>query len=298
MDFIHLTDFTEAELTSLMDRADALRKAWTVGKMPKGLENRNIALVWDAGGFRNRVAFEMGIQAMGGRAVQVPGKLDVREPIEDVARYLENWFHGIIARTETHAHMMRLADAASIPVINARTDHNHPCEILGDLAFIRARRGSLDGLKVVFAGEPTNLCHPWFEAAARLPITVTQVCPPGWETDPEYIGKLGKGARGRLDVSNDLDGSLSGAHVVYTDCWPKRASDAEAEKIRKEFLPYQITSEKLAKAAPDCFFLPCPPVTRGQEVSAEVMEKHGDTVYKDKEYLLHAQNAVLERLIK
>jgi ornithine carbamoyltransferase len=297
MDFIHLTDFTEANLVSLMDRADALREAWAEAKMPRCLENKNVALVWDAGGFRNRVSFEMGIQAMGGRAIQVPGKLDVREPIEDVARYLQNWFHAIVARTETHAHMTRLADAASIPVINARTDHNHPCEILGDLTFIRDRRGSLDGLRVVFAGEPTNLCHPWFEAAARLPITVIQACPPGRETNPEYLRRLGNGARGVLAISNDLDESLEGADVAYTDCWPKAASDAEAEKIRKEFLPYQITSEKLARAKPDCFFLPCPPVTRGQEVSAEVMQKHGETVYKAKEYLLHAQNAVLELLV-
>jgi len=296
-DFLALTDFTGSELTALMDLADGMREAWNGGGMPQCLGGRNVALVWDAGGFRNRVAFELGIAAMGGKAVQVPGKLDVREPIEDVARYLENWFHAIVARTESHAHLLRLARAAGIPVINARTDHNHPCEILGDLTYIRAVRGTLAGLKVVFVGEPTNLCHPWFEAASRLPITVIQACPEGFEADPRYLEGLRAEAIGSLQVTHDLEGSLRGADVVYTDCWPKRASAGEAERIRGLFLPYQITEERLAIAGPDCFFLPCPPVTRGEEVSSGAMETRSRHVYAAKEYLLHAQNAVLSLLL-
>jgi ornithine carbamoyltransferase len=297
-DFIALTDFTGRELASLMDMADELRVAWKKGEMPHGLRGKNVALVWDAGGFRNRVAFELGIASLGGRAVQVPGKLDVREPIEDVARYLQNWFHAIVARTETHAHMLRLAAAADVPVINARTDFNHPCEILGDLTYVRAVRGSLEGLKVAFVGEPTNLCHPWFEAAARLPITVIQVCPEGFETDPLYLEGLRAGAAGRMQVSHDMEESLRGADVVYTDCWPRRGTAEEGERIRRLFLPYQVTEELLGIAGPRCFFLPCPPVTRGEEVSAGAMERRSRHVYAAKEYLLHAQNAVLSTLLR
>ena len=230
--------------------------------------------------------------------MQVPGKLDTREPIEDVVRYLGNWFHAIVARTETHEHMQRLAASASIPVINARTDHNHPCEVLGDLGYIRAKRGSLTGLKVVFVGEATNLCHPWFEAAARLPMSVIQVCPKGFEVAPGYLSKLSNGAKGVLSVSNDLESTLRGADVVYTDCWPNRANDEEMASIRDCFLPYQITTSRLQIAGPQCIFLPCPPVTRGEEVSAEVMETSGNSVYAAKEYLLHAQNAVLSTLVR
>jgi ornithine carbamoyltransferase len=296
-DFIALTDFTGREIESLMDAAEALRAAWRQGQMPRTLRGRNVALVWDAGGFRNRVAFELGIASMGGRAVQVPGKLDAREPIEDVARYLQNWFHAIVARTETHAHMLRLAAAATIPVINARTDFNHPCEILGDLTYVRAERGSLEGLKVVFVGEPTNLCHPWFEAAARLPITVIQACPEGFGTDPSWLEGLRVDAVGSLQVSHDLSESLRGADVVYTDCWPRRGTAEEGERIRALFLPYQVTEERLRIAGPRCFFLPCPPVTRGEEVSAGAMDRCARHVYAAKEYLLHAQNAVLSMLL-
>ena len=296
--FLALTDFTGAELTALLDSADEMREAWTARRMPADLAGRNIALIWDAAGFRNRAAFELGIAALGGRAVQIPGKLDQREPIEDVARYLENWFDAIVARTESHRHLERLAAAVRIPVVNARTDHNHPCEVLGDLTYLRARRGNLDGLRVVFVGEATNLCYPWFEAAARLPIRVTQVCPAGYEADPAWLSRLRVAATGCIEVSNDLDESLNGADVVYTDCWPKVSDPAERAEVERRFLPYQITTEKLRRAGPDCVFLPCPPVTRGEEVSPEVMGTSGAHVYAAKAYLLHAQNAVLSRLLR
>ena len=115
-----------------------------------GLRRRRIALIWDASGFRNRVAFELGIAELGGVSVEVPGCLDERELIEDVVRYLDNWFDAIVARTATHEHMLRLAQSAQVPVVNARTSFNHPCEILGDLAYLRKQRGDLDGLRVAF----------------------------------------------------------------------------------------------------------------------------------------------------
>jgi ornithine carbamoyltransferase len=165
-DFISFLDYSQEEIVALLDLSEQLRGPFRSKQLPQHLKNKAIALIWDAEGFRNRVAFELGIAAMGGYAVQVPGRLDERESIEDVTAYLSNWFDAIVARTQSHRHMQRLAAAARIPVINARTDYNHPCEILGDLAYIRARKGRLDGLKVAFVGEATNLCHPWFEAAA------------------------------------------------------------------------------------------------------------------------------------
>jgi len=295
--FLSLSDFESCEITSMMDLADSLRTSWITNSMPQNLKGKNIALIWDAGGFRNRVAFELGITAMGGRAVQIPGTLDAREPIEDVARYLQNWFNCIVARTQTHDHMKRLAAAAGIPVVNARTNYNHPCEILGDLVYIRSIRRTLSKLKVVFVGENTNLCHPWLEAASRLPIKVIQVCPEGFQVNAKVLAVLRTGAIGEMEVSHNLAESLREADVIYTDCWPKRPTSEESEKVRKEFLPYQITSEMLALAKADHFFLPCPPVTRGEEVSTEVMLSSGKQVYEAKEYLLHAQNAVLTTLV-
>ena len=161
-DFLTFLDYSQSEIIALLDLAEQMRESHRLRRMPQALAGRSVALIWDAEGFRNRVAFELGIASMGGVAVQMPGRLDERESIEDVTAYLDNWFDGIVARVRLHSFMQRLAEAAKIPVINARTDYNHPCEILGDLAYIRARRGSLQGLKVAFVGEATNVCHPWF----------------------------------------------------------------------------------------------------------------------------------------
>jgi ornithine carbamoyltransferase len=295
-DFITFLDYTELEITSLLNLAEDLRNAWRNGPLPQHLKGKSIALIWDAEGFRNRVSFELGITAMGGNAIQFPGALDVRESIEDVVAYLDNWFVGIVARTQTHNHMLRLAKASHFPVVNARTDFSHPCEILGDLAYVRAKRGSLDGLKVAFVGEATNLCHPWFEAAARLPIQVVQICPEGYSVSPQFLSRVKQQAVGSMEVIGDLDEGLHNADVVYTDCWPGRSSPEEHECIAQHFLPYQITAEKLKKAAPGVLFLPCPPVTRGEEVSEDAMAYLGHQVYEAKEYLLHAQNALLTTL--
>jgi ornithine carbamoyltransferase len=297
-DLVTMLEWSQDEIVALLDLADRMRLLWRERRMPDALAGKRIALIWDAGGFRNRVAFELGIAAMGGTAALVPGELDAREPIEDVVRYLENWVDAIVARTRTHRHLERLAAAAGIPVINARTDFNHPCEILGDLAWVRSRRGSLDGLRVVFVGEATNLCHPWMEAAARLPIHVNQVCPPGYEVAPEVLARMRDGAVGSMGCTHDLDDALREAEVVYTDCWPGRGAPSdERALIASRFLPYQVTAARLERIPRPAYFLPCPPVTRGEEVSADAMARFGSKVYEAKEYLLHAQCAVLHTLV-
>ncbi len=292
--FISLLDYTTDELLGLLDSAELLKRAFHAGAVEPALKGKRFALIWDAEGFRNRVAFEAGIQALGGSFVQVPGKLDAREPIEDVSRYLANWFDCIIARTHPHEHMIRLTRQNRVPVVNARTDYNHPCEILGDLLYIRGKRGTLSNLRVVFVGEATNLCVPWFEAAARLPIAVMQVCPKGREIDGEVLREIGRDAVGKLSTGNSLEEGLRNADVIYTDCWPRHNDDA----VRKEFLPYQISAALIRRHCPEAIFLPCPPVTRGEEVSSDAMEEYGHAVFEAKEDLLHAQNAVLIHLIK
>lgn len=296
-DFITLLDYSEKEILSLLDLAEELCKQTHAHTLPQHLKGKSIALIWDAEGFRNRVAFELGIALMGGIAVQVPGRLDEREVIEDVTAYLGNWFDAIVSRARLHGHMQRLAAAAPVPVINARTDHNHPCEILGDLAYIRARLGRLDRVKVAFVGEATNLCYPWLEAAARLPIEVVQICPEGYFADENLFAEMKQDAVGRLSVTSDFVCGIRDANVVYTDCWPSHSTDEEYQHIKRLFSPYQVTAESLKSAAADVLFLPCPPVHRGEEVSEDAMRSPACQVYEAKEYLLHAQNAVLVNLL-
>ncbi len=227
----------------------------------------------------------------------MPGPLDDRESIEDVARYLDNWFDAVVARTSAHEHMLRLAEAARIPVINARTSFNHPCEILGDLAYVRETRGDLAGLRVAFVGEATNLGHSWFEAAARFPIHVTQVCPEGYEVKADFLRRIAQQAQGKVAVSRDLPAAVSGTDVIYTDCWPAAEAEQARSNIRELFLPYQVTAELLKTSSPNAVFLPCPPVHRGEEVSDNAMNWPGCRVYEAKDYLLHAQSALLAAVL-
>ena len=295
--FISFLDWHAEELIHIVEAAESFRRRWNARNSPPALGGRRIALIWDASGFRNRVAFELGIAELGGISVEVPGRLDERERIEDVAGYLDNWFDAIVARTATHEHMLRLAQSSRAPVVNARTSFNHPCEILGDLAYLREQRGELDGLRVAFIGEATNLGHSWFEAAARFPIHVVQVCPEGYEVNKEFLQTISLEAEGEVAVSQDLLSTVADADVIYTDCWPARETDEDRQRVRDLFLPYQVTEQVLTACSREPIFLPCPPVHRGEEVSESAMNSPACRVYEAKEFLLHAQNALLATLL-
>ena len=292
--FLKVDDLSAEGLISILDRADELSAAWKEGRMPKPLEGLRVALWFQGQGFRNRMAFEIGARAMGADLSYVPGELGVQEPIEDIGRYLRNWFDLLVVRCASYRDLIRLAGDFGGPVINARTGFNHPCEILGDLQFIRRKRGSLEGLEVLFFGEVTNLCMGWFEAARVLPIRVTQVGPNPWLADDRLLETMNEGAAGEIRVEPDMEAALAGkVGLIYTDCWPE-AGDAQA--ISDAFLPYQIVPAMLDRMGPKGIFLPCPPVTRGQEVSAEAMFHPLCMDFDAKECLLHAQNAVMEGL--
>lgn len=292
--FLSLLDISSSEFDVLFERAEELRASWRAGQMPQPLAGCRVGLWFYGNGFRNRVAFELGAQALGAVTAYIPGDLGVQEPLEDIAGYLDNWFSLLVIRARRHADLAAVAQASRIPVINARTDLGHPCEVMGDLLYLRQLRGRLDGLRVVFVGEISNLGRSWLEAANRLPIHVTQVCPLGYEAATDLLAGLRRDAHGSIAVSHDLDAALDGADLIYTDCWPAAPSPQEKESIRQAFLPYQIQPAHLERMARDGIFLPCPPVTRGEEVSAAAMRSSRCHNHAAKDNLLHAQNALMQ----
>ncbi len=295
--FISLLDYSHEELMKILDRADYLADAWRKHEMPKSLLNKQVGLWFYGNGFRNRLAFEIGAGAMGAAVSYIPGELGVNEPLEDIGRYLENWYDMLVIRAKSHEELVYVAENISIPVINARTNYSHPCEIMGDLQFIRKYRGSLDGLKVVFVGEVTNLCMSWFEAAARFPITVTQVAPADYLADSALIERICANGPRTIETCLELETDIEKADLIYTDCWPKSQDAEAAKKIAEQFLPYQINGKLLSKLGRNSMFLPCPPVTRGQEVSDDAMKSELCLNYRDKDYLLHSQNAIMEAVL-
>jgi ornithine carbamoyltransferase len=295
--FLSLRGWGASRISRTLERADELARLWKTQRMPQSLAGQRVALWFYGEGFRNRIAFELGAREMGASVAYMPGELGIHEPIEDVAGYLANWFTLLVVRAKRHEDLLTVAARSQIPVINARTDRSHPCEIMGDLLYMRQRRGDIGGLRVVFVGEASNLCMSWLEAAAVLPIVVTQVCPPGYEVGAESLAELQRNAAGEIRVSHDLDAALGAADVIYTDCWPSAPTAEARARIRADFLPYQIEERHLGELTEGGAFLPCPPVTRGEEVSAGAMSSPRCHNHAAKDNLLHVQNAIMEALV-
>jgi ornithine carbamoyltransferase len=278
-DLLSLDDLDATTITALLEDAVALAAAWNDRDVLPSLAGRRIALVRDDGGWRNTTALALGAAELGATVVDVPVTLSGRESLADLAGYLDNWFDLIAIRSPSLSRLRELADDAEAPVINLRTTSNHPCETLGDLAHVVARRGmaGLDGLRVVAIAPEGNILGSWVEASAVLPITVTQVYPERWHVEDAPSD--------RFAATADLD-AIDDADLLITDCWPTDATPAD-------LLAYQVDIDLLTRLATGAHFIPCPPVTRGEEVSADAMDHSSCQVPAAKAWLLHAQNAVL-----
>lgn len=276
---ISLDNLATSEIVSLLGRASELSDRWARRQMPQSLAGKRVALIVDDSGWRNTTAFDLGVQSMGGLCVHTPIRLHHRgEDIGDLGRYLSNWFDLIVSRTVQLEALRTLASAATIPVVNARTHHNHPCEILGDLAFYWRSHGTIDAIKVAVVSPQTNILRSWIEASRVLPIKVVQVFSAKW-----HITDF---APGNFSVSDDM-GELVEADILVTDEWPENGTAAELSE-------YQITAARLDRLKPSLEFIPCPPVSRGKEVSEDVMVHRNCRAIEAKAFLLHAQNALLE----
>jgi ornithine carbamoyltransferase len=267
----------------LIERAGVLANAWAERRMPQALAGKHVALIADDSGWRNTTAFDLGIQVMGGISVHAPISFNVREETSDLAGYLDNWFDVLVVRTKELGSLKVLSAATDAAVINARTQSNHPCETLGDLSYIKRKRGRIDGLKVVGVAPDANILRSWVEASISLPFDVVQVYPEAWHVRDTAL------LNANFRVSADM-AELSDADVIITDSWPAGAS-AEA------LCSYQVSASVLSHCRSDVIFLPCPPVARGQEVTADAMDHAACQSREAKAFLLHAQNALLEWVV-
>lgn len=279
-DFIEFHRLPTRDLMQVIRRANFMAEAWSQRQMPQILAGMRVALIVDDGGWRNTAAFDLGIHAMGGICVHTPITFGTTETINDLAGYLDNWFDLLIVRTKELAVLQQLGAAAQAPVINARTRSNHPCETLGDLAYIDNMRGHLDGLKVAAVTPDANILRSWAEASIALPIKVTQVFPEKWHL--KDAGLLNANFRSTTNMKELLD-----TDIVLTDSWPTDATDNELKDFR-------IDAALLDKLPSEAIFIPCPPIARGQEVTVEAMTHPRCQSRHAKAFLLHAQNALLE----
>jgi ornithine carbamoyltransferase len=218
-----------------------------------------------------------------------------------VAKNLERMVQGIMIRTFSHEIVEQMAQYASIPIINGLTDYSHPCQAMADYLTIWETKGNLEKLKVVFIGDGNNVARSLAFAGAQLGAHVWLATPPGYELDAkslQWARERGAETGGTCTVTNDPDEAASGADVIYTDIWASMGQEAEAEKRKHVFLPYQVDATLFRRAKPDAIFLHCLPAHRGEEVTNDVIDSPRSLVFQQAENRLHAQKAIMLELMK
>lgn len=282
-DLIALNQLTSQQISQILDHSHILQDEWISGSLSDRLSGKRIGLITDDTGWRNTSALQLGALGMGATCVQIPISFSGKEELADLAEYLSNWYDLLAIRTPDYAKLQTFVDVCPKPVLNLRTKNNHPCETLGDLAYVLSRRGSIKDLNVVCVAQAHNIIHSWAEAAMVLPIKFTQVFAPEYHIDQTVYDHV------HINCTDDMAAVLD-ADVIITDSWP-------VDGDHTQFVKYQITSDLLDSASDDCLFIPCPPVTRGQEVSDDAMNHKNCVCFPSKEYLLHVQNACLQLML-
>ena len=266
------------------------------------LRGKHIALIFEKPSLRTRVTFEVGIQSMGGFVVfldHTQARLGERESIPDVARNLQRWVHGIVARVYEQRVLEEMARSADIPVVNALSDKFHPCQALADFFTLEEKFGSLRGFKLAYVGDGNNVCHSLIFLAARLGVHIRIATPANYTPDADVLAeakRVAKETRSKIELFTDPTEAVAGAQAVYTDSWTSMGFEAE-EKIRRNiFKAYQVNRKLMEQAAENAVFMHCLPAHRGAEVTDEVLDGPSSIVLDQSENRMYVQKAILHAL--
>jgi ornithine carbamoyltransferase len=297
--FLSAADLTAESTRELFALAAELKQRWKSGKRGGPLAGRTFALIFEKPSLRTRVTFEVGIVQLGGRALYLSGTeigLGTRESVADVARNLSRWVDGIVARVYAHDTVTALARHATVPVINGLSDYEHPCQALADFFTLWERGVDFSTMRLAWIGDGNNVCHSVIILAALLGATTVVACPPGFEPDARAQATV-RARGGRLHVTEDAREAATGADVLYTDVWTSMGQEAERERRREAFRPYQLNATLLGFAKPTAVVMHCLPAHRGEEVTDEVLDGPRSIVLDQAENRLHAQKAVIFQLV-
>jgi len=295
--FLSLRDLSPSELTQLLSRATELREMYRRGESYTPLPHRVLGMVFEKSSTRTRVSFEAGIAQLGGSAIFLSPRdtqLGRGEPLEDTARVLSRMVDAIVVRTYKHEKLERFAAYSDVPVINALTDHYHPCQLLADMQTYQEHRGTIQGRTVAWIGDGNNMCHSYINAALQLDFNLHIAAPEGYQPSDEIVAR----ASDRVQLfSNALD-AVTDVDLVVTDVWASMGQEEEQQQREKAFAPFQVNADVMAAAAKDALFMHCLPAHRGEEVTGEVIDGPQSVVWDVAENRLHSQKALLELLLK
>ncbi|HVA72553.1 MAG TPA: ornithine carbamoyltransferase [Candidatus Limnocylindrales bacterium] len=267
------------------------------------LAGRFLAMIFEKPSLRTRVTFEVGMASMGGGAVfldHTQSRLGERETVSDVARNLDRWVQGIVARVFEQSVLNELAENASIPVINALSDRFHPCQALADFFTLEERFGALRGVKLAYVGDGNNVCHSLLTLGARVGAHVRIATPARYEPDAGIVAearRTGRETRAKIEMFRSPEEAVAGAQVVYTDVWASMGQESETAEREAVFAPYQVNEALFAQASARAVFMHCLPAHRGAEVSAGVIDGPQSIVFDQSENRLHVQKAILLTLL-
>lgn len=298
-DFISLHDFSQDELSFILDVAKDIKADQKAGRPHPILQGKTLGMVFTKSSTRTRVSFEVGMYQLGGHALFLSGRdiqLGRGEPISDTARVLSRMVDGIMIRTFSHQEVLELAEFSSIPIINGLTDLLHPCQVLADLMTIQEHKGRLAGLKLAYVGDGNNMAHSLMFGGAKMGLHVVIAAPQGYKPDSEIIALAQADAKangGLVEVVDDPAEAVKGADVLYTDVWASMGQEAESKVRMAAFQGYQINSDSLKLANQSAIVLHCLPAHRGEEITEDVIEGPQSVVFDEAENRLHAQKAIM-----
>jgi ornithine carbamoyltransferase len=292
--FLDLAAVPAGELRAILDGAKARKAALKAGGRDKPLEGKVLAMIFEKPSTRTRVSFDVAMRQLGGETIMLTGtemQLGRDETIADTAKVLSRYVDVIMIRTKEHERLLELADAATVPVINALTDDTHPCQIMADVMTYEEHRGSIEGRRIAWSGDGNNVLHSFIEAAPQFGFDLSVAVPEGNEPQQRYVD-WARGRGGTVEIGSDPEKAVAGADAVVTDTW---VSMGQEEKARGHniFMPYQVNERLMSQAKGDALFLHCLPAHRGEEVTDGVIDGPQSVVFDEAENRLHAQKEII-----
>ncbi len=296
---ISMADLTPEELEEILELAEKLKEERYKGRVTDYLKNKSLAMIFELPSTRTRISFEVAMTDLGGHALYLSWndlQLGRGEPIKDTARVLSRYVHAVMMRVRRHETILEFAKYSSVPVINGLSDLEHPCQIIADLLTIKEYKGNLKNVRLAWVGDGNNVCNSLILASALTGMKMVVSTPKGYEPNEEIVKKaLEMGAN--LEFEPDPTKAVKNADVIYTDVWVSMGQEAEREKRLKDFAKHQVSEALVSMAKDDVIVMHCLPAHRGEEITEEVLEGEHSIVFDQAENRLHAQKAILLKLI-
>ncbi len=296
---LSMTDLSKEDILNILETGEDLKDKRIKGKITDLLKNKSLAMIFEKSSTRTRVSFEVAMSDMGGHSLylnQRDMQIGRGETIADTAKVLSRYVAAITARVNKHSTVEELAEHATVPVINALSDKEHPCQILADLLTIKEYKSTLEGRKLTWVGDGNNVCNSMILGCVMVGMEIAVACPDGYEPDDDIVS-MAREMGGKVETLKDPIEASTDADVLYTDVWISMGDEEERDKRLSDLADYQINSNLLDVAKNDVIIMHCLPAHRGEEISAEVMDGTHSVVFDQAENRLHAQKALILELI-